>query len=51
VAEIVPLVQGEPPSIASLIALCRRSLAAYKIPVDFRFVEALPRTASGKIRR
>lgn len=51
VAEIVPRNPAEPPAVASLVALCRKSLASYKIPIDFRFVEAIPRTASGKIRR
>ena len=32
-------------------AHCRRQLAAYKLPRDVIFVDALPRTASGKIRR
>jgi len=49
VAEIVP--RGAPPAVAELVALCRESLAGYKIPVSFRFVESLPRTASGKIQR
>lgn len=30
---------------------CRSRLAGYKVPADVRFVEDLPRTASGKIRR
>ncbi len=32
-------------------AHCRARLAAYKIPRHITFVEALPRTASGKVRR
>jgi len=32
-------------------AHCRRQLATYKLPRDVIFVDALPRTASGKIRR
>jgi O-succinylbenzoic acid--CoA ligase len=34
-----------------LMAFCRRRLAGYKQPRLIRFVEALPRTASGKVRR
>lgn len=42
----------EPPPIpAELSSYCRKALANYKVPVDFQFVEKLPRTASGKIRR
>ncbi len=37
---------------AALRALCRTHLARYKVPNEFRFVtDALPRTASGKLRR
>ena len=32
-------------------AHCRARLAAYKIPRHITFVDTLPRTASGKIRR
>lgn len=32
-------------------AHCRERLATYKIPRDIAFVSALPRTASGKVRR
>lgn len=37
---------------ASLQLFCRERLAGYKVPREFRFTtEALPRTASGKLRR
>ena len=49
VADIIPC--GPAPSIDSLAAHCRNALAHYKVPVEFRFVEELPRTSSGKIRR
>ena len=49
VAAIVPAYP--PPTTASLLAHCQEALARYKVPVDFRFVEELPRTASGKVRR
>ncbi|MEI6072418.1 MAG: class I adenylate-forming enzyme family protein [Verrucomicrobiae bacterium] len=49
VADIVP--RGLKPSAASLDAHCRTALARHKIPVEFRFVQELPLTSSGKIRR
>ncbi len=43
---------GLPPRSENMIkAYCRERLASYKIPRDIEFVSALPRTASGKIRR
>ena len=43
---------GLPPRSENLIkAHCRERLASYKIPRDIQFVTALPRTASGKVRR
>lgn len=30
---------------------CRDRLAHYKVPTSFEFVEALPRTASGKVQK
>ncbi|WP_445160783.1 type I polyketide synthase [Mycobacterium sp. Dal123C01] len=33
------------------IAACRQELTAYKVPVDIVTVEAIPRTATGKIKR
>ena len=35
----------------ALIAHCRRRLAGYKVPKEFHVVDALPRTASGKVRK
>lgn len=35
----------------ALIAFCSQYLAAYKIPRSFEYVEVLPRTKSGKIKR
>ncbi len=35
----------------AMIAHCRAHLARYKTPVFLRFVDALPRTASGKLQR
>ncbi len=36
---------------ATLEAFCRARLAGYKVPRQFRFVAALPRTAAGKLQR
>jgi O-succinylbenzoic acid--CoA ligase len=41
-----------PPDPAELDRWCRKSLAGFKVPSEFRVVtSALPRTASGKLRR
>ncbi len=43
---------GLPLSSENMIkAHCRERLASYKIPREIEFVSALPRTASGKVRR
>jgi long-chain acyl-CoA synthetase len=34
-----------------VIAHCRRELAAYKVPKEVRFLDALPKSAVGKILR
>lgn len=39
------------PSDAELVAHVRASLAASKVPTAFRRIDALPRTAGGKLRR
>src|SRR5262249_19563641 len=36
---------------AELIAHCRRELAAYKVPKEVRFLDALPKSNVGKILR
>jgi acyl-CoA synthetase (AMP-forming)/AMP-acid ligase II len=41
----------EVPTTDELRHFCRRRLAAYKVPVRFERLDALPRTASGKLRR
>ncbi len=51
VAEVVADDPERPPDRASLVALCRRELPAYKIPRSFRVVDALARTATGKLKR
>ena len=47
-AFIVP-VPGPTPSEAELDAYCRMHLAAYKAPRTYGFVDALPKSATGKI--
>lgn len=51
VAEIVARDPSQPPSAAALVKYCREQLAGYKVPVRFRIIVELPRTASGKLRR
>ena len=40
---------GHNVAAAELEALCRRTLAGYKVPKQFRFIDALPRNAGGKV--
>jgi bile acid-coenzyme A ligase len=40
-----------PPQRADLIDHCKARLAGYKVPKTFDFVESLPRTDAGKLRR
>lgn len=42
---------GKTATARELIAWCRESLSVYKVPVRVKFVNELPVTASGKIRR
>ncbi|TAJ16386.1 MAG: hypothetical protein EPO68_11180, partial [Planctomycetota bacterium] len=51
VCAAVALRDGRNASADELIAHCRRELAGYKVPREFRFVDALPRTGSGKITK
>jgi long-chain acyl-CoA synthetase len=39
------------PDINELRRFCYQRLAQYKVPKDFAFVDSIPRTASGKIKR
>jgi acyl-CoA synthetase (AMP-forming)/AMP-acid ligase II len=51
---VVAFVQRTPGSDVSaeeLLARCRAELARYKVPEELRFVDALPRTPMGKIRK
>ena len=51
VADVVPRDAQHPPDSGELAAYCRASLARFKVPVEFRVVDALPLTASGKVKR
>ncbi|MFD0935599.1 class I adenylate-forming enzyme family protein, partial [Methylobacterium trifolii] len=47
----VVLRPGASPDADALLAWCGEKLAAYKRPREIRFLEALPRTANGKVQR
>jgi O-succinylbenzoic acid--CoA ligase len=51
VAVVVPADPADPPSLESLRAWTKRSHPAYAAPRALELVEALPRTALGKVRR
>jgi long-chain acyl-CoA synthetase len=51
VAVLVASRPADPPTAAELDALCREHLVAYKIPVAYRWAEALPRNEAGKLLR
>ena len=48
---IVVLKAGTEASERELIDFCRERLAHYKCPKRVKFIEALPRTATGKIQK
>lgn len=50
-AEIVLEDPAAPPRLGALIGHCRARLSGYKVPLKFVFVEALPKTPSGKLDR
>ena len=50
-AELVATDLDDPPKKPAVISLCREHLSNYKIPMKVTWVDALPRTASGKIKR
>lgn len=51
IAEIIPTDPALPPKAIELQRHCRALLSAYKVPMQFKFVETLPLTASGKLSR
>ncbi len=51
VAEIVAEDPERAPARAALIAACRAALPAYKVPREFRIVDSLARTTTGKVQR
>lgn len=51
VAEIVPADPAAPPKPVELQRHCKAVLSAYKVPLLFQTVAAVPLTASGKIKR
>jgi acyl-coenzyme A synthetase/AMP-(fatty) acid ligase len=42
---------GTAPSVSELQAHCRRVIAPYKAPRVIDFIDALPRTTTGKVQR
>ncbi|MCO5100462.1 MAG: AMP-binding protein [Burkholderiaceae bacterium] len=51
VAAIAVLRSGAALSVEELIAHCRASIGAFKVPRHVRFVDALPRTPVGKVQK
>ena len=51
VEAVVALHPGAEADANALIAHCREHLAAFKVPKAIRFVESIPRSATGKIQR
>lgn len=49
-AEVI-LKEGQTAEVEALISYCRERLSTYKIPQKIQFVEKLPMTDSGKLRR
>jgi O-succinylbenzoic acid--CoA ligase len=47
----IKLRQDAPLSADELRAFCAARLGRYKVPVEFRFVDSLPRNAAGKLLR
>lgn len=50
-AAVIETRAGQAPSGEDIIKFARRQLAGYKVPRRIAFVDALPRTASGKVQR
>jgi acyl-coenzyme A synthetase/AMP-(fatty) acid ligase len=50
-AKVVLREGGDAVDVNDLRRFCYQRLAQYKVPKDFTFVDHLPKTASGKIKR
>jgi long-chain acyl-CoA synthetase len=50
-AEIALVEDAQPPERSELARFCREQLPAYKVPREFRVVDALEHTPSGKLQR
>ncbi|WP_395106226.1 hypothetical protein [Actinomadura sp. SCN-SB] len=50
-AVVVPADPAAPPDTGELRAFARERLAGFKVPAQWRFAEALPRNAAGKVLR
>jgi len=48
IAYVVPD-ESAPADAAELKALCRQSLATYKVPADIHFIDEMPKTSTGKV--
>ena len=51
IAEVVIASNVQTPPHLDLLKLCRRELSAHKVPVEIHFVNDIPQTPSGKIKR
>jgi acyl-CoA synthetase (AMP-forming)/AMP-acid ligase II len=51
VTALVVMRQGSKATAEDLAVWCRKRVASYKVPREFRFVHALPRGATGKVLR
>jgi long-chain acyl-CoA synthetase len=51
IAEIISTDSSSPPKPIELQRHCRAVLSAYKVPMQFKVVDSLPLTASGKLKR
>jgi acyl-CoA synthetase (AMP-forming)/AMP-acid ligase II len=51
VAFVVPATIDDPPTLEDLRAFGSDRLARFKLPRDLELVPAIPRTATGKVRR
>ncbi|HKC50564.1 MAG TPA: hypothetical protein VKF60_07205, partial [Myxococcota bacterium] len=51
IAEVEATNPESPPTRDELTSHCRAQLPAYKVPREFRLVESLPETATGKLAR